>query len=94
MMMLMNDVVSIYEAKSQLSRLVKRAHAGEVIYLGAYGRAEAMLAPVPPRRTVAVGVWKDRRAPDFAYDTEDLIGPDPEVAADFDAAVERDETAR
>ncbi|WOQ17136.1 hypothetical protein [Raineyella sp. W15-4] len=76
----MGDVVSISEAKANLSKLVKRAHAGEIIYVGAYGHAEAILAPVPSRRRIAVGVWRDRRHPDFAYDSEEIIGPDSDLA--------------
>lgn len=36
-------VVSMHEAKSSLSQLVKRAAAGETIYIGAYGKPEAKL---------------------------------------------------
>lgn len=55
-------VISMHDAKSSLSQLVKRAAAGETIYIGAYGRAEAKLvavdAPVSePRR---LGVMRDR----------------------------------
>lgn len=89
----MTEVVSIYEAKSQLSRLVKRAHNGEVIYIGAYGRPEAMLVPLPARRSIPIGIWKDRRPAGVTYDTPDLVGPDPDIAADFERALDRDETA-
>ncbi len=37
-------VVSMHQAKSSLSQLVKRAANGEVIFIGSYGRAEAVLA--------------------------------------------------
>ena len=40
--------ISIHEAKSNLSKLVKRAAAGETIYIGAYGRPEAALTVVNP----------------------------------------------
>lgn len=36
-------IVSMHEAKSSLSQLVKRAAAGETIYIGAYGKPEAKL---------------------------------------------------
>lgn len=75
----MTDVIPISEAKANLSKLVKRAHSGEVIYLGAYGIAEAVLAPVPPRSRIMVGAWADKRASDFDYADEGLIGPDPEA---------------
>ncbi|MDR1869119.1 MAG: type II toxin-antitoxin system prevent-host-death family antitoxin [Treponema sp.] len=32
------ETVSIHEAKTNLSKLVKRAAAGETIYIGAYGK--------------------------------------------------------
>jgi prevent-host-death family protein len=40
--------ISIHEAKSNLSKLVKRAAAGETIYIGAYGKAEAVLTAAEP----------------------------------------------
>ena len=38
--------LTIHEAKSNLSRLVKRAAAGETIYIGAYGKPEVALKAV------------------------------------------------
>ena len=38
--------LSIHEAKTNLSRLVKRALAGETIYIGAYGKPEVALKAV------------------------------------------------
>jgi antitoxin (DNA-binding transcriptional repressor) of toxin-antitoxin stability system len=38
--------VPIHEAKSSLSKLVKRAAAGETIYIGAYGRPQAIITAV------------------------------------------------
>ena len=40
--------IPIHEAKSNLSKLVKRAAAGEKIYIGAYGKPEAVLSAVSP----------------------------------------------
>ena len=48
--------VSIHEAKTNLSRLVKRAAAGEIIYIGAYGKAEAAIVSsksLPQKRPVS-----------------------------------------
>jgi prevent-host-death family protein len=42
--------ISIHEAKSNLSKLVKRAAAGETIYIGAYGKPEAALTAVSPEK--------------------------------------------
>ena len=79
----MSDVVPIYEAKTHLSQLVKRAQAGETIYIGAYGRAEAVLAPVPARRPVTFGVLAHLADPHFDYDSDELWAPDEDVWADF-----------
>jgi len=35
--------IPIHEAKSSLSKLVKRASLGETIYIGAYGKPEAVI---------------------------------------------------
>lgn len=86
--MSMTNVVSISEAKANLSKLVKRAHAGEVIYLGAYGHAEAVLAPVPARHRIAVGVWKERRRPGFAYGADDIVGPDADISEAMEQSID------
>jgi len=44
------STISIHEAKSNLSKLVKRAAAGETIYIGAYGKPEAVLTSVNPEK--------------------------------------------
>jgi prevent-host-death family protein len=36
-------IVPMHQAKSTLSQLVKRAAGGETIFIGSYGRAEAVL---------------------------------------------------
>jgi len=36
-------IVSMHQAKSSLSQLVKRAADGETIFIGSYGRAAAVL---------------------------------------------------
>lgn len=85
----MSDVIPISEAKANLSKLVKRARAGEVLYIGAYGAPEAMLAPLPARPRLAIGAWQERRVADFSYDDPDLIEPDAELADAFTQAVEK-----
>ena len=57
--------VSIHEAKTNLSKLVKRAAAGETILIGAYGKSEAAIVPlsmVQEQKPVyeAFGVLKDK----------------------------------
>jgi len=57
--------VSIHEAKTNLSKLVKRAEAGETIYIGAYGRPAVELKCVDQRernanlRAAAFGCMKE-----------------------------------
>jgi len=72
----MDKVYTIYEAKTQLSKLGKRAAAGETIYVGAYGNAQFMLTPVslPPKRKV--GAMASKRVPNDGID--DLLTPDRE----------------
>lgn len=52
----MQEVISMHEAKSTLSKLVQRAAAGEPIYIGAYGRAVAKLVAVDANEKPA-RVW-------------------------------------
>lgn len=82
----MPEVVSISEAKAQLSKLVKRAQAGETIYVGSYGNPQAVIAPVPVRKPVPIGVWAHRRRPN-AYADDDLIKPDADVTEEFERSV-------
>ena len=42
----MKAIISRHAAESTLSQLVKKAAAGELVYIGAYGRAEVKLVPV------------------------------------------------
>lgn len=53
--------VNIYEAKTQLSRLVERACSGEEIVIARAGTPRVRLVPVdetaPPRH---LGQWKDQ----------------------------------
>jgi len=56
--------VSIHEAKTNFSKLVKRAEAGETIYIGAYGKPTVTLEAADQRevkakkRTAAFGCMK------------------------------------
>jgi len=76
------DVVPIHEAKTQFSKLVKRAEAGEVIYVGAYGKASAVIAPIPPRKERNLGAWKDKNVTAIDYDALDLY--DEEISKLFE----------
>jgi len=45
--------VSIHEAKTNFSKLVKRAEAGEIIYIGAYGKPTVALEAVDQKEVKA-----------------------------------------
>ncbi|CAM3839422.1 type II toxin-antitoxin system Phd/YefM family antitoxin [Deinococcus frigens] len=51
----MPEVVNIHAAKTQLSRLVERAHAGEEIILAKAGKPYARLVPLAPVRAREFG---------------------------------------
>lgn len=70
--------ISIYEAKTNLSKLVKRAQAGETIYIGSYGNPQAVLTPLPEKKPIVFGVFENQKVPN-AYKDEDLINSDPEI---------------
>jgi len=44
------NTVSIHEAKTNLSKLVKRAVGGETIYIGAYGKPDVALTAVNQKK--------------------------------------------
>jgi prevent-host-death family protein len=57
------ETVSLYEAKTQLSRLVDRAAAGEEIVIAKSGRPRARLVPLEDARSMRVpgkgkGRWR------------------------------------
>ena len=69
----MATLVNMHAAKSSLSRLVKRAAAGEEILIASHGKPLAMLSRIPAgRRKIPWGVFKGRL----------------EMAEDFDAPLE------
>lgn len=84
----MNKAISIYDAKTHLSKLVKQAQAGKTIYIGAYGQPQAILAPLPVNKKVKIGVWAHKAIPN-AYKDEDIIGPDPDIIKMFEDSANR-----
>ena len=79
----MTKVVSIYEAKTQFSKLVKKAQLGETIYIGAYGNPQVILSAVPVKKPIRIGLWQHKKKPN-AYNSENLIGSDPDINKDFE----------
>jgi prevent-host-death family protein len=69
----MATIVNMHDAKSSLSRLVKRAAAGEEILIANHGKPIAMLTRIPPDRgKIPWGIFKGKM----------------EMADDFDAPLE------
>jgi len=73
----MDKVINIYEAKANLSKLVKRAQAGKTIYIGAFGIPQAVIAPLPTKSKIKIGVWQGKHK--ITYSDEDLIKSGPEL---------------
>ena len=48
----MTSIVDVQQAKTHLSRLLDRAHAGEEIILAKVGKPYAVLGPLPPPEVV------------------------------------------
>lgn len=71
------ETVSLYEAKTQLSRLVDRAAAGEEIVIAKSGRPRARLVPMEDTRSLRVpGKGKGRWNVGSRFDAalpEDLL---------------------
>lgn len=84
----MSKVVTIYEAKTHLSALVKKAQAGETIYIGAYGQPQAILTPLPKKNKVKIGLWAHKRIPN-AYDYDDLVNPDQDIIDEFERSANK-----
>ncbi len=64
----MTDVVNIYDAKTQLSRLIDRATAGEDILIGRAGTPLVRLVPVEAALPRAPGLLKGMAIPDAVFD--------------------------
>ncbi len=53
------ETVNLYDAKTNLSRLVDQANAGEHIVIAKGGKPMAMLTPLTPKkRTIRYGLMK------------------------------------
>jgi prevent-host-death family protein len=72
----MTDLVNIYDAKTQLSRLIDRATAGEDIVIGRAGKPLVRLVPIEDALPRMPGLLKDLAIPDTLFDPL----PDDELA--------------
>lgn len=56
----MSQIINVHEAKTNLSRLLKKAHAGEEIILGKAGKPYARLVPLKPAGKRELGFMKGK----------------------------------
>lgn len=56
----MGEVINVHEAKTHLSRLLDRAHAGEEIILGKAGKPYARPVPLKPPAKRRLGFMKGK----------------------------------
>ncbi|HVC36453.1 MAG TPA: type II toxin-antitoxin system prevent-host-death family antitoxin [Candidatus Dormibacteraeota bacterium] len=59
----MSNTVSIYDAKTNLSKYIKQAKAGTPVYIGSYGTQEVVLMAAEPKKTqITFGTAKGKLA--------------------------------
>jgi antitoxin (DNA-binding transcriptional repressor) of toxin-antitoxin stability system len=77
----MYNVLTIYEAKSNLSKYIKRAQAGETFMIGSYGQASVSLSPIvrPSTKKRKLGGYKGQ----ILYNSYTFDDIDPEIQAMF-----------
>ena len=56
----MNQIINVHEAKTHLSRLLDKAHAGEEIVLSKAGKPYARLVPLRPHGKRELGFLKGK----------------------------------
>ncbi len=84
----MTKVITIYDAKTHLSKYIKQAKAGQPVYIGSYGKQEVMLGSAPVKKTIKIGIWAHKKK-DNAYNLDDLVGPDEELNAELEASINK-----
>jgi prevent-host-death family protein len=78
----MTDTVNLYDAKTNLSKLVDRAAAGEEIIIAKAGKPKAKLVPYQPPRKTRIG---GQNLLGITYMADDWDGPlPPEIQKYFD----------
>lgn len=81
--------VNTHEAKSQLSKLIAAARAGEEVVICQAGKPVARLTAFEPeRKKPRLGMWKDKIRLQPGWDSPEV---DAEIAAMFYEAVDKPE---
>ena len=76
----MNKVVTIFDAKTHLSRYIEQAKAGQPVYIGSYGKKEVVLSAAKPQKSKIIF---GTSAGKFKYAARDLEGIDRDVQKMF-----------
>lgn len=66
------DTINVYEAKTQLSRLLERVEAGEEVVIARAGKPVARLVPLAQRPRRVPGLWADGWDPTQDWDSAEL----------------------
>ena len=78
----MSETINLYEAKTQLSKLVDRAASGEEIVIAKAGKPKAKLVPYEPPRKNRIG---GQNLLGITYIADDFDAPlPPEIQKYFD----------
>lgn len=76
----MDKVITIYDAKTHLSKYVKQAKAGMPVYIGGFGQKEVVLMAVQPEKAkLKFGTASGK----LRYKSKQLEGVDPDIQALF-----------
>ena len=71
----MSKVITIYEAKTNLSKYIKQAKAGKPVYIGGFGREEVVLSAAQPAPQIKFGLAAGK----FKYKNSVLEGQDSDI---------------
>lgn len=76
----MSKVITIYDAKTNLSKYIKQAKSGVPVYIGSYGEQEVVLMAAKPKpNTIKFGTAKGK----IKYQQSALEGYDPDITEMF-----------
>jgi antitoxin (DNA-binding transcriptional repressor) of toxin-antitoxin stability system len=75
----MNEVISIHEAKTTLSKLIAGVLAGNSYTIGAYGQPQARIVPIESIKPRRAGVVKNK----FEFDEKAFSEANVEIASMF-----------
>jgi antitoxin (DNA-binding transcriptional repressor) of toxin-antitoxin stability system len=76
----MTKIITIYDAKTNLSKYIKQAKSGVPVYIGSYGEQEVVLMAAKPKTNVIkFGTAKGK----IIYQDDALEGYDSDIAEMF-----------